>query len=389
MSAPLIIIGSGFAAYQLVKTLRRKNSDIRIQLFTLDEGEDYNKPDLSHVFTRQQMADDLIATTADEFIKRYEVDLFTNTAVERIDPKAQIIMTKDGSFPYSKLVLATGAHPFLPNLTGDATHQIVTLNSLQEYRKFEQRIHTAQRILIMGGGIIGTELAMDLSACGKQVQIVEPSDHLMANLIPNFIADALEHQLRHLGVNIECRDAITSVNHRNNELMITSRKGNTFNADCIIAAAGIVPNTELAKAAGAMINRGIIVDNQLKTSLNNVYALGDCAEVYGKVMPFLQPIILSANTLANALMSTPSVLSLPAMMVKVKTPQYPIQIGGNHTVDSHWQVDFSTQGIMAKAFDNQQNMTGFVVTKEHVNQAFALLKEVQLNTPNQQSTSGE
>ncbi|MBR9789360.1 MAG: NADH:flavorubredoxin reductase NorW [Vibrionaceae bacterium] len=377
MNAPLIIIGSGFAAYQLVKTLRRKNSDIPIQLFTADNGDEYNKPDLSHVFTRKNRADDLISVTGEEFAAQHQIKLFANTRVDKIDTETRTISANGSNYRYSKLVLATGAKTFVPTLNGDATEEVITLNSLEEYRTSEQRIAHAKHISIMGGGLIGTELAMDLAASGKQVTIIEPGAHLMANLLPDFVATALEKQLRNDGVQVECRNYVTSVEHSENGLIITTNTGSRHQTDCVISAAGLTPNTKLAQESGAVVNRGIVVNKQLRTSLEDVYALGDCAEIDGKVMSYLQPIILSANTLASTILSDSTTLKIPAMMVKVKTPNYPIQLGGHHNSDSSWQVSFSERGVLAKAYDQEQRMTGFIVTKDNVNQAFPLLREVQ------------
>ncbi|WP_375749233.1 NADH:flavorubredoxin reductase NorW [Vibrio sp. HN007] len=377
MSAPLIIVGSGFAAYQLVKTLRRKNSNLPIQLFTADNGDEYNKPDLSHVFTRKQTAADLITSSAAIFAEQHQVELFTNTRVENIDTQEKTISANGTSYQYSKLVLATGAKTFVPKMDGDAAGQIITLNSLEEYQASQQKIANSKRILIMGGGLIGTELAMDLASSGKQITMVEPGAHLMTNILPEFVSTELEKQLRSDGVRVECLDYVVSVQHQSDVLIATTNKGFCYSIDSVISAAGLVPNTDLARVAGADVNRGIVVDNQLKTSIDDVYAIGDCAEINGKVMAFLQPIILSANALAAELMGENAELKLPPMMVKVKTPGYPIQLGGNHNHESNWNIEITDKGITAKASNSEHKTTGFIVTKDNLSQAFPLFREVQ------------
>lgn len=377
MSAPLIIIGSGFAAYQLVKTLRRKKSDLPIAIFTAGSGDEYNKPDLSHVFTRQQDADELISHSGAEFAKQYNVKLFANTRVDSIDTQSRTIVADGISYTYSSLVLATGAQTFVPQLEGEATNEIITLNSLEEYRHSQQRIHNAKRVVIMGGGLIGTELAMDLCASGKKVHIVEPGSQLMANILPAFVATPIEHQLRLEGVEIEYHSYAIAITRSDDSLQLATNKGLIYHADCVISAAGLTPNINLAKLAGLETNRGIVVDEQLRSSVEHIYAIGDCAEINGRVRAYLQPIILSANTLASTLLSEPASLTIPAMMIKVKTPSYPIQLGGTFDEDSQWKIELSAQGIKAKAYDQQQRLTGFVVTNDNINQAFPLLREVQ------------
>ncbi|PMH44819.1 NADH:flavorubredoxin oxidoreductase [Vibrio sp. 10N.286.49.B3] len=378
MNAPLIIVGSGFAAYQLVKALRRKKSDLPIALFTTGCGDEYNKPDISHVFTRQQNADELISQSAADFASQHQVELFTHTRVENIDAQAKKITANGVEYPYSSLVIATGANTFVPELKGDGAQEIITLNSLDEYRQSQQRIAEASSLLIMGGGLIGTELALDLATSGKRVYILEPGSRLMESILPDFVSTQLEKQLRQEGVSVECLSYATELNHANGALEVISNKGLSYQVDGVISAAGLRPNIQLAAQAGLSVNRGIVVDSQLRTSAPDVYALGDCAEINGKVMAYLQPIVLSANALASTLLGQESSLTMPAMMVKVKTPQYPIQIGGSHDVNSKWQIDLSQEGIVAKAYDEHSCLTGFVVTKEKVNQAFPLLREIQM-----------
>ncbi|MGL4984648.1 MAG: NADH:flavorubredoxin reductase NorW, partial [Plesiomonas sp.] len=122
--------------------------------------------------------------------------------------------------------------------------------------------------------------------------------------------------------------------------------------------------------------RGIAVNKKLQTSNNHVYAIGDCAEIDGKLMTCLQPIVLAANTLAKQLLDQDAQLSLPAMIVKIKTPSYPIQIGGQVSNVATWKIEYEKQGIMAQAYDNNNKMVGFVLTCTKVTQAFSLLRSL-------------
>lgn len=376
MSAPIVIIGSGFAAYQLIKNLRRQETALPIQVFTADEGDEYNKPDLSHVFTKQHSADELVQLSGAEFAKQYQVELFANTWVERVDTKAQCIYVEGQAYPYSKLVFATGARAFVPPIEGNGASSVITLNSLSEYRRSQQQIDAANHVLIMGGGLIGVELAMDLRASSKQVTVVEPNSHLLSNLVPDFVALRLEEQLRSDGIALQLLSRVENITLTDGGVVVTTSLDQDDSVDCVISAAGLRPNTELAREAGINVRRGIVVDKQLRTSSKHVYALGDCAEIDGKVMAYLQPIVLSANTLAKQLLNQESQLSLPPMMVKVKTPSYPIQIGGQVSDAVAWKVEYEKQGVMAEAYDDNNRMVGFVVTSDKVDQAFPLLRTV-------------
>lgn len=377
MSVPIIIIGSGFAAYQLIKTIRRTDPAIPISVFTLDAGDDYNKPDLSHVFTNKQISADLIRLSGETFAAEFNVRLYAFTRVDHIDCDNQEILVAGVAYPYSKLVLATGAQAFIPPMLGDATVKVITLNSLREFENAQQQLQQAQRVLVIGAGLIGTEIAMDLVSSGKNVLVVDPSKGLMANMLPDLVANQLRNKMADAGVIFKLGKTIRSLNTSETGICVTLSSGEIEFVDCVIAAAGLKANISLARKSGITVNNGLVVDQQLQTSAKNIYALGDCAEIDGKVMSYLQPIMLSANALAKTLLGQATDLKLPAMLVKVKTPQMPMQLSGNMVTGvTSWQADIDTEGCSVKAYNEHKQMVGFIVTEGHMKKAFPLLREL-------------
>lgn len=375
MSTPIIIIGSGFGAYQLIKTIRRTDKSLPITVYTLDEGHDYNKPDLSHVFSNDQNSADLIRMSGQAFSAENNITLHAFTEIESIDTDNQQVFVNGVPNPYSKLVLATGAKTFIPAMQGNATDDVITLNSLREFERAQLQLQNAQRILVIGAGLIGTEIAMDLARSGKSVVMVDPSKDLMANMLPELISTALQKNMLEIGVIFELSKTIHSLNHTEAGICATLSSGDTHLVDCVISAAGLKANVGLAKKSGLAVKNGLLVDHQLQTSANNVYALGDCAEINGKVMAYLQPIMLSANALAKTLLAQPTDLKLPAMLVKIKTPRMPIQLGGDTVIGvTSWQVDIDAKGCSVKAYNEKKEMVGFVVTEGHMKNAFPLLR---------------
>lgn len=206
--------------------------------------------------------------------------------------------------------------------------------------------------------------------------MVEPNPRLLANLIPEFVALPLENQLKQQGIQLALETGVAAINHSNDSLVASLSQGKAIEADVVISAAGLRANTWLAKACGLSVNKGIEVNARLQTSAANVFALGDCAEIQGRMMPYLQPIVLSANALGKQLLGQEAELKLPPMMVKVKTPSYPIQLAGDFSSVTNWSVQISQTGIAAKAEDENSRLMGFVVTGEQVTQAFPLLREL-------------
>lgn len=376
MTAPITIIGSGFAAYQLVKSIRRQDNSVSIRVITADDGHDYNKPDLSHVFSKQQQVSDVITLKSEAFAQQYHVELLTNHQVISVDAEAQTVTSNEKKYSYSSLVFATGATPFVPSFAGSINNRIMTLNSLKEFERYQSDITTSKHMLLIGGGLIGVELALDLANSGKKVTLVEPNTTLMQNLLPEYVADKLTQALKRNQIVVHTEVTVTELNEREEIITAQLSNGGEIKADSVMVCAGLKPNVALAEKSGLAVNRGICVNSQLQTSQPNIYALGDCAELDGQVRAYLQPTLMSATALAKTLLGSPSAVNLPSMMIKVKTPSYPIQVAGitDSKQVTRWNMDIDATGIIAKAFDEKETLIGFVVTEQKVTQAFTLLR---------------
>lgn len=375
MSSDIVIVGSGFAARQLIKNLRQHNKEVPVRLIAADSCDEYHKPELSHVFSLGQRADDLTRVTAAEYAEKNNIMLHPHTRVTRIDAAAHRIETSAGAFSFGKLVLATGAEALVPPVTG--SELMYTLNSQQEYRQCEANLQDAKRVLLIGGGLIGTELAMDLNRAGKQVTLVDRSGSLLSALMPPEISARLQHCLLQAGVEMRFNCKLASLARYHDTLVATLSNGQQITCDAVVCAIGLRPNLALAQQAGLATRRGIVVDDRLTTSHPDIFALGDCAEIQGKLMPYLQPAQLAAMTLAKNLTGNSVSLTMPAMLVKVKTPDLPLHLAGNTgDADLNWEMQFSKAGIVAKGLDAVGQLKAFVVSEAHMKQALPLLKQL-------------
>lgn len=373
----IVIIGSGFAARQVVKNIRKLDSQVSITMIAADSGADYNKPDLSHVFSRQQSADDLTRQSAEQFARENNLTLHTDTRVTAIHRQDKQIFCGNQVFQYHKLVLAMGAAAVLPPIANNTL--ICPFNSPNEYRQHQETLQKARRILVLGGGLIGTELAMDLHRAGKQVILVDKAHSLLASVLPVEISSRLQSRFSQMGITLAFNNGLDSVEKVADKLRVTLCSGHHYVVDAVIAAMGLKPETAIAQAAGLDIGRGIKVNNQLQTTDPHIFAIGDCAEIEGKVLPFLQPILVSAMTLAKNLLGAADGLNLPAMLVKVKTPDLPIYFAGEtHRHDLHWEISLTPQGIKAHGRDSESQLRVFVVSEDYTQHAFALLRELSL-----------
>ncbi|WP_448622945.1 NADH:flavorubredoxin reductase NorW [Dickeya fangzhongdai] len=387
MSDEIIVIGAGFAARQLIKNLRKQDAQRPIRLITADSGDEYNKPELSHVLSQHRRADDLTRMSAAQFAEEQQITLLAHTPVTGIDAERRQVMCDTRRYDYHTLVLATGASAVIPPIPG---HQwMLTLNSQQEYRRAEARLTQATRILILGAGLIGSELAMDMALAGKQITLVDRASHLLSALLPVEISARLQAALLQQGVELMLNTGLQQLEKTDAGLKVTLMSGRTLEVDEVISAIGLRANTSLAAAAGLAVNQGIVTDSRLRSSDPHIYALGDCAEINDKLLPFLQPIQLTASIAANSIIAASTgnsavkhvpegngSLTLPTMLIKVKTPLFPLQLAGEtQNPELVWHLVADHGGMVAKGMAGEQ-LRGFVVGGDRMKEAFPLLRQL-------------
>lgn len=200
MKHGIVIIGSGFAARQLVKNIRQHDAQVPMRIIAADSIDEYNKPDLSHVISQNQQADALTRQRAGAFAEQFNVALNPHSWVTDIDPRERLVTCGDQQWAYDKLVLATGSSPLIPPIAGKEL--MLTLHSQQEYQACESVLRNAARGMILGGDLIGTELAMDFCRAGKQVIVVDNLPSLLASLMPVEVSSRLQSHLKKMGVEL-------------------------------------------------------------------------------------------------------------------------------------------------------------------------------------------
>lgn len=312
---------------------------------------------------------------AQQFALENNLVLHTDTWVTAIDRQTRQLRCGNRQFSYQKLVLAMGARAIVPQISG--RELIFTFNSQNEYRQHQDVLQKAKRILVLGGGLIGTELAMDLHRAGKRVTLLDRAHSLLSSVMPAELSSRLQNGFSQMGITLALNNELIGVERVTGGVRTHLRSGQIIEVDAVIAAIGLHPEIALATAAGLKTQRGVLVNEQLQTSDEHIFALGDCCEMGGHVRPFLQPIQLGALTLAKNLLGGTESLRLPPMLVKVKTPDLPVLFAGETArSDLTWEIALATHGMLARGRDEQKQLRAFVATEEHTQQAFMLLREL-------------
>jgi rubredoxin-NAD+ reductase len=373
----IVIVGAGLAGYTLAKEFRKLDKQTPLHIITEDDGHFYSKPMLSNALSKNKTADDLVTTTAIEMAAQLNATIWSNTFVKSIDTQTRTVTTDQQSVNYSKLVLAVGASQIKPPLKGNAIDNVVSVNNLQDYAKFRILLEDAKHVAIIGPGLIGCEFANDIIDTGRSVTVIGPANTPLDRLLPPQAGKALQDRLSQLGVHWHLGVTADSVDRQNGNYVISLSDGEVVAADLVLSAVGLKPNIDLAANAGLAINRGIVVNRTLLSSVEDIYALGDCAEIEGMVLPFVLPIMHAARALAKTLSGNATKLSFPAMPVVIKTPAHSIVVASPPLAAvGDWQVSVEEGGVRALFQDAEQKLLGYVLTGAAVQDKQKLTKEL-------------
>ena len=360
---PVVIVGSGLAGYTLAKEFRKLAPEPPLHIITRDDGAFYSKPMLSNALAKGKTAQTLATADAERMAGQLRAAIWTDTEVTALDFAAQTVTARGEALRYGKLVLAVGARPIRPPLTGDGAEEVYSVNNLADYARFRGRLEHARRIAVIGPGLIGCEFANDLIVAGKEVTVIGPAAQPLDRLLPPEAGRVLRQALAAAGVNWRLGVSVQAVSRHDSELVLHLADGTSVGADAVLSAVGLSPDIDLAQKSGIATRRGIVVDRYLETSAPDVYALGDCAEVEGLVLPFVMPIMQAARALARTLAGIRTAVSYPAMPVVVKTPAHPVVVSppkaGN---EGRWEVVVTDHGARAIHRDAQGRMVGFALT---------------------------
>ena len=300
-----VIVGFGMAGARVAGELSSRDSAMRITVFGAESHAAYNRIMLTHLLDGKSNEDAIIfpydAAMADVRLGR---------AVTRIDRSNMTVTADDGStVRYDALLLATGATPYLPPIkglmddNGRLGADVVCLRTLEDCRRILRLSRRARKILVLGGGPLGIEAACALASQGIEVEILQAADRLMDRHLDATASGILIRTLRELGIATRLNALVSEV-RRNSGPIVRLADDTEIGGDLLLVACGVQPNTALAKAAKLPVNRGIVVDDQLRTADASIYAIGDCAEHAGVVARLVAPAWEQARVVADAITGT-------------------------------------------------------------------------------------
>ncbi|OTG79951.1 FAD-dependent oxidoreductase [Acinetobacter sp. ANC 5054] len=366
---PIVIIGSGMAGYAVAREFRKLNPEQELIMICADEAINYAKPTLSNALVGNKAPEQIPLGDAAKMSAQLNMQIINNSWVKSIDAAKQELTVETESESrtqaYSKLVLAVGANPIRLAISGDGSDDIHVVNNLEHYKAFRKQLaeRDDKRVVILGAGLIGCEFANDLQNTGAKVSVVDLAPQPLGRLLPNHVAAHFQTKLEETGIQFVLGTTVEKVSRiENGDYHVSLANGQSLVADVVLSAIGLQPEISLAKNAGVHTSRGVLTNTGLETNLANIYAVGDCAEVNGMLLPYVMPIMQQARALAKTLNGEKTAVHYPAMPVAVKTPAAPLTVlPAPVGVDIEWETEMLEDGMIARAIDSEAVLRGFVL----------------------------
>lgn len=300
----LVVIGNGMAGVACVEQILKHASRFHITVFGDETHANYNRILLSSVLAGEKQADDIILNEL-SWYQRHGIALRLGVRIVGIDIANKTVTGNDGSVtPFDKLVIATGSSPFIPPMEGRDRDGVFVFRTLDDTRALLERAGPNTRAAVIGGGLLGLEAARGLQVQGCRVSVIHLMDRLMERQLDGTGGALLKAQMERLGVEVLLGKSTTAILGNGKVEGLAFKDGSTLAADLVVIAAGIRPNAEIARQAGLQVNRGIVVNDYMETSVPDIYAVGECVEhrgtCYGLVAPLWeQGKVLAATITGN------------------------------------------------------------------------------------------
>lgn len=289
MSESVVIVGAGHAAGQAVASLRQEGFEGTITVVGEEGVVPYQRPPLSKKFLAGEIGLDRVLFKPVEFYAKAGAELILSDSVTAIDPAAHSVALASGkTLPYSKLILTTGGRVRKLSCPGADLAGVFYLRSIADVESIRAHFKEGARLVIVGGGYIGLEVAAVAVKHGLDVTVLEMAPTVLGRVTCPDVAEFFQRVHREEGVNILTGTALEAIEGDGHVSGVRTGAGDLLPADFVIAGIGILPNQELALDAGLACDNGIVVDDHCRTSDPDIYAAGDCTDhpnpIYGRRM---------------------------------------------------------------------------------------------------------
>ncbi len=278
-----VILGNGIAGFKAAEAIRKRNAVCSIEIISSEKYLTYYRPQLSDKIS-SEIPDEEFYLEKEEYYKKNNIQLTLDTMVLDIKPDNKTLHLIDGTTrSYDKLILANGGVAFLPSLPGINKKGIHVLRSLNDALEIKCSLEIIKKVIVVGGGLLGLEAAWEMRKKGIEVTVVEFSSRLLPNQLDETGAELFQKLIATTGVEIILGDSAKEILGAENVSGLRLQSGKEIDADLILFSVGIRPNKAVVEKAGVKVNKGVMVNEKMETSIKDVFACGDVAELDNRV----------------------------------------------------------------------------------------------------------
>lgn len=276
----VVIIGAGAASYRFIHSYREMNKEDDIHVFSKELYPFYNRVLLPDYVNETKSWEDLLKFEYEE-LERLNVNLYVNNAITKVDKERKELTDQNGKkHNYDLLIMATGSRAFVPPSAPMYLPGVFTMRDRTNADDLKKRLVTAEHVMVIGGGLLGLEMAAAIREMDMKVSIIQLGSRLMERQLDPTASNLLRSYVEEIGIQAYMNDQVEELQLLNQKegLSAVLKSGKKIECDAVVYAIGTRPNIELAKEAGINCSRGVVVDQYLKTDDPNIFALGEIAE---------------------------------------------------------------------------------------------------------------
>lgn len=282
----IVIVGGGPIGTRAAQELSKRG--YHVTLLNAERWRPYNRVKLTPLLAGEAQLGQIYSS---EYVPRPgRIDRFDGVSAIDVDRDGkQVLGSNDRTYSYSKLILALGSRAFVPNIEGSKLSGVFSFRNFNDVELLIARSMSARNVVVIGGGLLGLEAARGMAKRGAKVTVIEHENRLMPRQLDLAAGNTLKERIEAIGIDVVVNQRVQSINGNSRAEYIALGNGEEILSDTVIVCTGVRANTQLPAAIGLAHNRGVIVDDQMRTSDPDIYAIGECAEhnehVYGLVGP--------------------------------------------------------------------------------------------------------
>jgi nitrite reductase (NADH) large subunit len=391
----LVVIGNGMAGARAVEEIlaRGGGEQFTITMFGAEPYGNYNRIMLSDVLNGKQSREQIFLNPLAWYAEQ-NITLHTSTPVADIDRAAREVVTQQGlRVPYDILIIATGSHAFVPPLenlrdsAGRVKEGVFVFRTLDDCQKIASYAQRSKRAAVIGGGLLGLEAARGLLTYGCEVHVLQRASSLMNQQLDSAAGALLKGAMEALGVHVHCDTLTSSILGNGHVTGLKFEDGSELACDLLVISAGITPNVDLALGCGLRVERGIVVDNQMRSvDDTHIYAVGECAQHRGTVYGLVAPIWEQVRVLADHLTQRKEDAAYHGSKLATKLKVMGVDLtsmGDVNPQDAHDEVVLYSEpkrGIYKKLVVRDDRLVGAILLGD-TGKAGYLLQAFDRNTP--------